>query len=67
MGFTPSRSAFKDSASTGRTARQQEINMSTLQTIKAIWISQPLSEKIAGVVTAIAFPILMIFLAAVAP
>lgn len=63
-GFTPSRSAFKDSASTGRTARQQGASN---MTIRELWSTMPRSEKIGGLIFAIGFPILLTAFAVILP
>lgn len=33
-------------------------NMTTMQTIKAIWASQPTSEKVGGIISVFVFPVL---------
>lgn len=41
--------------------------MTALETIRAIWKSQPLSEKLAGIAVAIGFPLFLLALAVITP
>ena len=41
--------------------------MTTIQTIRAIWNSQPFSEKLAGITVAIGLPLLILALAVITP
>ena len=41
--------------------------MTTLETIRAIWNSQPFSEWLAGIAVAIGFPLMLLALAVITP